>query len=125
MEPAGLRPGQREYIGLVSAKGGDGDKRSSIVPPFWKDHRGDSNSVAENPSPALITLEDHTEEPSDKSTALWAKSVVIRDYVVVSGSRTGVGAYVVWNCTVDTLEVCPNSTSERSGRADHLHRAAQ
>ena len=106
MEPASLHPGQREYNGLASAKGGDGDKRSSIVPPYWKDHRGDSNSTADNPPQTLITLEDHTEEPSDKSTALWAKSVAIQDYVVVSGSRTGVGAYVVWNCTVDTLEVC-------------------
>jgi hypothetical protein len=106
MEPAGLRPSQREHSGLASAKGDDDDKRSSIVPPYWKDHRGDSNPIAENPPPTFITLEDHTKEPSDKSTALWAKSVVIRDYVVVSGSRTGVGAYVVWNCTVDTLEVC-------------------
>ncbi|KAH0562459.1 hypothetical protein GP486_002851 [Trichoglossum hirsutum] len=104
MEPSNLRSDQREGAGLADAQGDGGDKRSSIVPPYWKDHRTDSDSASENLPPTLITLEDHTEEPSDKSTALWAKSVAIQDYVVVSGSRTGVGAYVVWNCTVDTLE---------------------
>jgi hypothetical protein len=51
-----------------------------------------------------ITLEDHTEDPdSDSSRGLWAKSVTIDDHVLVEG-KTGVGAYVVWNCKVQTLE---------------------
>jgi hypothetical protein len=33
---------------------------------------------------------------------LWAKGVTIDEYVVVG---QGVGAYVVWNCTVETLDV--------------------
>ena len=115
MESTSLHPRQRESHGTDNARGDSGDKRSSIVPPYWKDHRADSNSTAENPPSTLITLEDHTEQPSDKSTALWAKSVAIQDYVVISGSRTGVGAYVVWNCTVDTLEVCPLSRSMSPG----------
>jgi hypothetical protein len=116
MEPSSLHSYQRESTSLADAKGDGGDKRSSIVPPYWKDHGTDSNSTSENLPPTLITLEDHTEEPSDKSTALWAKSVTIQDYVVVSGSRTGVGAYVVWNCTVDTLEVCSRSRNALSSQ---------
>jgi hypothetical protein len=97
------------------------NKRSSIVPPYWKRQRGDSSSTIGNAPATRITLEDHTEEPSDKSTALWAKSVTIEDYVVVSGSRTGVGAYVVWNCTVETLEVCLLS---KKGRLCHSNTSA-
>jgi hypothetical protein len=35
---------------------------------------------------------------------LWAQSIAIDDYVVVRGS-TGIGAYVVWNCRINTLQV--------------------
>lgn len=52
-----------------------------------------------------ITLEDHTDEGSEQCKALWAKHVTIDDYVIVSGNAPAVGAYVVWNCTVETLDV--------------------
>jgi hypothetical protein len=35
---------------------------------------------------------------------LWAQSIAIDDYVVVRGT-TGIGAYVVWNCRINTLQV--------------------
>ena len=56
----------------------------------------------------MITLEDHTADPeSETSRGLWAQSVSIEDHVVVQG-KTGVGAYVVWNCKIQTLDVSIN-----------------
>jgi hypothetical protein len=53
----------------------------------------------------IIRLEDHTADPdSETSRGLWARSVAIEDYVVVQG-KSGVGSYVVWNCTIQTLDV--------------------
>jgi len=80
---------------------------SGVTPPYWRHQRAISRasliSVDSSGTPA-ITLEDHTEDPdSDSSRGLWAKSVTIDDHVLVEG-KTGVGAYVVWNCKVQTLE---------------------
>lgn len=50
-------------------------------------------------------MEDHTADPdSETSRGLWARSVAIDDHVVVHG-KSGVGSYVVWNCTIQTLDV--------------------
>ncbi|KAL3465321.1 Phox homologous domain-containing protein [Aspergillus heterothallicus] len=78
---------------------------SGIVPPYWSHQRNASRTsqVSIDGGPA-ITLEDHTEDPnSETSRGLWAKSVTIDDHVVVQG-KTGIGAYVVWNCRIRTLE---------------------
>ncbi|KAL4902586.1 hypothetical protein BDW74DRAFT_158068 [Aspergillus multicolor] len=78
---------------------------SGIVPPYWSHHRNASrvSQISTDGAPA-ITLEDHTEDPnSETSRGLWAKSVTIDDHVVVQG-KTGIGAYVVWNCKIRTLE---------------------
>lgn len=89
-------------------------ERNSIVPPYWQRHEHNEhssssvscNASADNVSrPAPILLEDHTDEGSDQCKALWAKHVTIDDYVIVSGTGPGIGAYVVWNCTVETLDV--------------------
>lgn len=86
-------------------------ERNSIVPPYWQRHvRNDSrlscNSLDADAPSNPIRLEDHTDESSDQCKALWARHVTIDDYVVVgSGSAPALGAYVVWNITVDTLDV--------------------
>jgi hypothetical protein len=79
---------------------------SGIVPPYWRHYRAVSRaSQISVDGPPAITLEDHTEDPdSDTSRGLWARSVTIDDHVVVQGEN-GVGAYVVWNCKIQTLEV--------------------
>lgn len=78
----------------------------SIAPPYWKHARDASRTSLDSTlKPTPITLEDHTGSDSDRSGALWAKSVTIDDYVLVKGNRTGLGAYVVWNCKVQTLDV--------------------
>jgi hypothetical protein len=57
-----------------------------------------------------ITLVDNTITPSENSPSLWARNAKVVDYVIVSGSRTRAGAYVAWNCSIETLEVCAIQT---------------
>jgi PX domain len=90
---------------------------SGVVPPYWRHQRAASRasfaSVAS--SKPAITLEDHSEDPDASSTrGLWAKDVTIDDYAVVSG-KTGIGAYVVWMCRVQTLDVrtLPNKRGKK------------
>lgn len=86
---------------------------SSITsPPYWvRSHtRSFSNRSVESIPVGTITLQDNTDETDDpKNRACWAKSVYIEDHVVINGSRTGIGAFVVWNITVETLQVCYQS----------------
>lgn len=84
---------------------------SGVIPPYWHHARNSSRTsqTSLDRAPA-ITLEDHTEDPnSETSRGLWAKSVAIDDHVVVQG-KTGVGAYVVWNCRIQTLDVRQTSS---------------
>ena len=76
-----------------------------LIPPYWQHRRDESYSSIGIVRRPQITLEDHTEEPSEQSKSLWAKGVTIDDYVTVSGNVVGVGDYVVWNCKVETLDV--------------------
>lgn len=56
-----------------------------------------------------ITLQDNTDDNGgdaySKNKACWAKSVYIDDHVKINGSRTGIGAFVVWNITVEIIGV--------------------
>lgn len=79
----------------------------SLVPPYWSHRRYESYSSVKNTKPPPITLEDHTEEPSEQSGAVWAEGVTIDDYVLVSGTVPNVGNFVVWNCKIETLDVSP------------------
>lgn len=91
---------QRPRDGRVRGK----SNSSATTPLYWQHQRAESYASVDNVKPPPIRLEDHTEEPSEHSGALWAKSVTVLNYVIVSG-KTGVGAYVVWNCKVETLDV--------------------
>lgn len=98
--PESIRP-QRPHDGRARGK----SNGSASTPLYWQHQRAESYASVNNVKPPPIRLEDHTEEPSEHSGALWAKSVTVLDYVIVKGSKTGVGAYVVWNCKVETLDV--------------------
>lgn len=80
---------------------------TSDAPPFWSRHGRSVSQVSYQSlvqsKPAAIRLEDHSEEDNVQTKGCWARSVTINDYVIISGP-TGIGAYVVWNCTVDTLK---------------------
>lgn len=84
---------------------------SSVTsPPYWKTTANNypRNRSAESVLPAgAITLQDNeTSEHNDRNNACWAKSVEIVDYTVVNGGATSIGAFVVWNVRVETLNVC-------------------
>ncbi|KAJ4146343.1 hypothetical protein NW754_001809 [Fusarium falciforme] len=83
---------------------------SSITsPPYWLNvhghQRSASNMSAESVLPAgAISLRDNeANEHDDRNNACWAKSVEIVSYTVVNGSTTNIGAFVVWNIRVETL----------------------
>ena len=93
-----------------------------LSPPYWQ--RGNSTlSILSSSRPKDLTsskknrlsgpirlFDNSEEETSDQARACWAKSARIDDYVIVSGSvsKAGLGSYVVWNCTVETLNVSTN-----------------
>jgi hypothetical protein len=85
------------------------ESADSETPPYWQRHQRNDSSLSyasvDNIRHSPITLEDHTDEGSEQCKALWARHVTIDDYVIVGGNAPAVGAYVVWNCTVETLDV--------------------
>jgi hypothetical protein len=107
MEPASIQPDDTTRDGDGTFAAPARPERNSVVPPYWQRHERHASRMSSYSS-ALghrISLEDHTAEGSEQCRVLWAKGVTIDDYVVVSGSAPGLGAYVVWNCTVETLDV--------------------
>ena len=84
--------------------------RLAVVPPYWQHRRYESYASANIVRPSAIILEDHTEDlETNCRTPLWAKEVSLQNYVVVSGNIPSVGDYVVWTCTIKTLDVGPSS----------------
>lgn len=77
----------------------------SLIPPYWSHRRYESYTSVKNTRPPPITLEDHTEEPSEQSGAVWAEGVTVDNFVLVSGTVPNVGNFVVWNCKIETLDV--------------------
>ena len=82
----------------------------TATPPYWvqSHHRTPSNISVESIVEGAITLEDNSRAEDPKNKACWAKSVYIEDHVVINGNygrKTGIGAFVVWNITVETLRV--------------------
>ena len=85
----------------------NGDDHVTDTPPYWSTGPRHGRSVSyhsishQRPNPIL--LEDHSEEYSEQAQSCWASSATIDEYVLVSGP-SGIGAYVVWHCTVKTLK---------------------
>lgn len=77
------------------------------TPPYWvqSHQRSFSNISIESIVAGAITLQDNEDGQDTKSKFCWAKSVHIEDHVVINERRTGIGAFVVWNITVETLRV--------------------
>ncbi|KFY45188.1 hypothetical protein V494_01088 [Pseudogymnoascus sp. VKM F-4513 (FW-928)] len=74
-------------------------------PPYWvQSHKRSASQVSvDSVLHGGITLHDNTTGYSDSNDACWAKSVTIDEHAVVNGNRTGIGAFVVWNITIETL----------------------
>ena len=95
-------------------------KPATLYTPYWQHNRSASYaSVDTRPPP--ITLEDHTDGLSPSTSALWAKAVTIDDYTIVRGSLSpAIGAYVVWNVNVLTLDGGPMKIRKRYSEFDEL-----
>jgi len=97
--------------GTTEAPSSNNDESiAPLSPPYWQlRRRGDStrSDVSQKRRSGPIRLEDNTEEASEHSKACWARSARIDDYLIISGAAPGLGSYVVWNCTVETLNVSP------------------
>ncbi|KAK3693530.1 Phox homologous domain-containing protein [Podospora appendiculata] len=116
---------------------GDSDRLLSpsvTSPPYWAhgNTRAASNlSVESVVSPHAITLQDneHDDGPGgsnvygrDRNRACWAKSVNVVDYVLVNGSTTNIGAFVVWNIKVETLNGSYMNIRKRYSEFDDLRK---
>lgn len=89
--------------------GGFGSFGGGSDRPFSRHQRG--ASVDSIPIGG-ITLQDNENDDllDDRNRGCWAQSVEVSDYVVVNGSATNIGAFVVWNIRVQTLNVrCPRT----------------
>lgn len=57
------------------------------------------------PAGAITLRDNEASDLDDRNSACWAKSVEIVNHTVVNGSATNIGAFVVWNIRVETLNV--------------------
>lgn len=92
------------------------------TPPYWLHSRSISNASYQSigyPRPGAIVLEDHSEEDNIFSQSCWARHATIDEYVLISGP-TGIGAYVVWHCTVETLKGGDVTIRKRYSEFDQL-----
>jgi hypothetical protein len=99
---------------------GDQPRSAPLPPPYWKPSREPSFDELSVTRPPPITLEDHTLSREASRAALWAKSITIDEYVIVRGNPLGAGAYVVYNCRVQTLDGGPMTIRKRYSEFDEL-----
>jgi hypothetical protein len=111
---------------------------SSVTsPPYWSSHTHNHsggvppNMSSESVVPGAITLQDNEFDDGpgganvygrDRNRACWAKSVQVRDYVLVNGSTTNIGAFAVWNIRVETLNGSHMYIRKRYSEFDDLRR---
>ncbi|KAI1279300.1 PX domain-containing protein [Xylaria sp. FL0933] len=102
-------------------------------PPYWparssQDHPpSHGRTVSSASADSLIaaglgiTLQDNENSSfDDRGAGCWAKSVEVTDYVIVNGSATNIGAFVVWNIRVETLSGSYMNIRKRYSEFDDL-----
>ncbi|KAM3454453.1 hypothetical protein NHJ6243_008862 [Beauveria neobassiana] len=101
------------------------------MPPYWQNMpsraaRGRAASVQSSdssgrPTGAILLLDHEADDDAqDRNNACWAKSVEIVDYTVVNGGATSIGAFVVWNVRVETLQGSYMNVRKRYSEFDTL-----
>ncbi|CEJ85268.1 Putative PX domain-containing protein [[Torrubiella] hemipterigena] len=101
---------------------------SSVTsPPYWTHANYRQRSASEMsadsvlPAGAITLLDNETDRGNDRNNACWAKKVEITDYLVVNGSATNIGAFVVWNIRVETLSGGHMNLRKRYSEFDDFH----
>jgi hypothetical protein len=115
---------------------------SPVSPPYWTRNSQEQThshghghmrtvsgasfgSVSSNTEGLGITLRDNENSSTDdRGSACWAKSVEVTDYVLVNGSKTNIGAFIVWIIRVETLNVSLFLFCTHSGEVEILIRPA-
>ncbi|KAF7554108.1 hypothetical protein G7046_g6914 [Stylonectria norvegica] len=101
---------------------------SITSPPYWHNSRGHQRSIsnmsAESvlPAGAIAMRDNETSEHDDRNNACWAKSVEIADCTIVNSSATNIGAFVVWNIRVETLNGCYMNIRKRYSEFDEFRK---
>ncbi|KAK4180158.1 Phox homologous domain-containing protein [Triangularia setosa] len=86
--------------------------------------------------PGAITLQDNESDlppsnhyqttspttPQDRNRSCWARSVTITDYITINTSSTNLGAFTVWNISVETLEGPRINIRKRYSEFDDLRK---
>ncbi|KAK1780567.1 Phox homologous domain-containing protein [Copromyces sp. CBS 386.78] len=119
---------------------------SVTSPPYWAHGHNNTNSrglgtrhartmssvsTESDLPPGAITLQDneHDDGPDganvygrDRNRACWAKKVDIVDYILVNGGTANIGAFVVWNIRVETLNGSRMNIRKRYSEFDGLRK---
>lgn len=110
----------------VAAADADAPVISPVTsPPYWyQSHpthaRSASRASEESFAGAIILRDNENSSIDERNHACWAKSVDITDHVVVNGSATNIGAFVVWNIRVETLSGSYLNIRKRYSEFDDL-----
>ncbi|KAK9424435.1 putative Phox-like protein [Seiridium unicorne] len=126
-----IRPETTRIDTNVPAATDSGTESSSVIspvtsPPYWlhrqSNHaRSTSLTSVDSMPTGGITLQDNENSSVDeRNNACWAKSVEVTDYVIVNGSATNIGAFVVWNIRVQTLNGSFMNIRKRYSEFDDL-----
>ncbi|KAF3021486.1 PX domain-containing protein ypt35 [Neopestalotiopsis sp. 37M] len=92
-------------------------------PPYWYQTHARSPSRAsdqESMIGAIVMRDNESSSIDERNHACWAKSVEITDHVIVNGSATNIGAFVVWNIRVETLSGSYMNIRKRYSEFDDL-----
>ncbi|RMY66801.1 hypothetical protein D0862_15153 [Hortaea werneckii] len=111
----------------------DPEPQAAISPPFWNPHARTLSSASYHSlddraatGPRPISLEDHTTDTASHppSESCWAQSVTIDSYTILTGP-TGIGAYVVWSCSISVLpQTTTTNTNSTNNHHHHHHRSS-
>ncbi|KAK0977826.1 PX domain-containing protein ypt35 [Friedmanniomyces endolithicus] len=118
----GQRPINTELLNTQTPPSGN---VTTDPPPFWSTRHDRTVSTVSYHSllgphrPNPILLEDRSEDSHAASQGCWAQSVVLDAHTIVSGP-TGIGAYVVWHCSVRTLQGGDLQLRKRYSEFDQL-----
>ncbi|TLD24606.1 PX-domain-containing protein [Venturia nashicola] len=116
--------GQEGQEGQTTRNKGQGP----LSPPYWQLRLPSDSSLSTKVAKqkrlsGSIRLEDHSEESSETYNAVWSKSVTVHDFTVVgAGVGPALGSYVVWNCTIETLNGSTIKLRKRYSDFDKLRK---
>lgn len=94
----------------------DSDTETALTSPGGHSSRSEHQQSVQQ-------QETRTSYGRDRNKACWARSVEVTDHVIVNGSATNIGAFVVWNIRVQTLSGPYMNIRKRYSEFDDFRRA--